>query len=221
MKDSHQMISDVLQRLALADLMEEDYYDSIDHGELVGLIVGLLCRQLHLNEAFTEKAVQAAYVHDIGKLRLSKKLYRRDKQALQIESMKYMRMHAQAGREMLKECGYHEDILNAVYHHHENYDGSGYPDNLKGIYIPLAARVLRVCDAYAAFVSDRPYRKAFDGNTAVEMMIDEYRSFDMGIFLEFLKLYHSEQFQAVDELSKQINAKQRYEKERKIQWQNP
>lgn len=221
METSNQMILTVLRHLDLADLIEEDYYDSIDHGELVGMIVGLLCKQLHLNETFKEKAVQAAYVHDIGKLRLGKNLYGRDKQALKIESVKYMRMHAQVGMEMLKECGCHEDILNAVYHHHENFDGSGYPDNLKGVYIPLAARILRVCDMFAALVSDRPYRKAFDMDTAVEMMIEEYRSFDMGIFLEFLKLYHSEQFQAVAELSKQINAKQRYEKERKTQWQNP
>ena len=214
MEASKQMISMVLQHLDLADLSEEDYDDSIDHGELVGMIVGLLCEHLGLSETFTKKALQAAYVHDIGKLCLGKKLYGRDKQALKIESVRYMQMHAQVGMEMLKEYGCHEDILNAVYHHHENYDGSGYPDNLKGVCIPLAARILRVCDTFAALVSNRPYRKAFDMDTAVKMMIEDYRSFDMGIFLEFLKLYHSEQFQAVAEFSKQINAKQRYEKER-------
>ena len=214
MEASSQVISTVLHHLDLENLIEEDYYDSIDHGELVGMIVGLLCKQMGLNGTFTEKVVQAAYVHDIGKLRLGKILYGRDKQALEIESVKYMRMHAQLGMEMLKECGFQEDILNAVYHHHENYDGSGYPDNLKGVQIPLAARILRVCDVFAALVSHRPYREAFDMNTAVEMMIEDYKSFDMGIFLEFLKLYHSEQFSEVAELSKQINAKQRYEKER-------
>lgn len=214
MEASGQVISAVLRRLDLENLIEEDYYDSIDHGGLVGMMVELLCGQLGLSEVFTKTAVLAAYVHDIGKLRLGKNLYGRDKQALEIESLKYMRMHAQLGMEMLKECGFHEDILNAVYHHHENYDGSGYPDNLKGVQIPLAARVLRVCDTFAALVSHRPYREAFDMDTAVEMMTEDYKSFDMGVFLEFLKLYHSEQFQAVEELSKQINAKQRYAKER-------
>ncbi|MGN0507080.1 MAG: HD-GYP domain-containing protein [Lachnospiraceae bacterium] len=214
METSNQIVSDVLHHLDLADLMEEDYYDIIDHGALVGMIVGLLCIQMEFDEKFSQQVVKAAYVHDIGKLRLSKNLYGRDKQALEIESVKYMRMHAQLGMEMLKECNYPEDILMAVYHHHENYDGSGYPDNLAGDRIPLSARLLRVCDAFSALISDRPYRRAFDMDAAVEMMIEDNKTFDMKIFLEFLKLYHSEQFQTVTEFANQINAKQRYYRER-------
>ena len=74
MEASSQVISTVLHHLDLENLIEEDYYDSIDHGELVGMIVGLLCKQMGLNGTFTEKVVQAAYVHDIGKLRLGKNL---------------------------------------------------------------------------------------------------------------------------------------------------
>ena len=75
-------------------------------------------------------------------------------------------------------------------HHHENYDGSGYPDNLSGEGIPLGARIIRVCDVYAALTSDRPYRKAFESQSAVQMMIEEIKDFDVKVFLAFQRMIH-------------------------------
>ena len=159
--------------------------------------------------------LMASYLHDIGKLKLSKNLYGRDKTALQIEETRYMRMHAKLGAEMLENCGFPAEICNAVHHHHENFDGSGYPGNLAADKIPLEARILKVCDVFAALISDRPYRKGFDMDTAVEMMIEDNKVFDIKIFLEFMKLYHSEEFEEVVAFSMKINAKNRYE-ERQI-----
>lgn len=207
---AYQTISDILEQLNLAELMEEDFYDSVDHGELVHMLVEMLCNQMGLQGEQKNQILTAAVVHDIGKLKLSKNLYGRDKMALHVEEVKYMRMHAQLGMEMLQQCDYPTEILEAVYHHHENYDGSGYPDNLVGTQIPLSARIIRVCDTFAALISDRPYRQAFDMDTAVELMIEDFKSFDMAIFLEFIKVYHSEQFREVIDFAHQINAKQRY-----------
>ena len=204
------LINSILHRLDLAELMEEDVYDTIDHGELVGRLVRMLCDQMEYPDDFGQQVMMAAYLHDIGKLRLSKNIYGRDKNALEIEEARYMRMHASLGAEMLKECGFPEEICNAVYHHHENYDGSGYPGNLEGEKIPLEARILKVCDVFAALISERPYRKAFDMDTAVELMIEDNKSFDMKIFLEFMKMYHSEEFNSIIEISQDINAKKRY-----------
>jgi HD-GYP domain-containing protein (c-di-GMP phosphodiesterase class II) len=105
--------------------------------------------------------------------------------------MKHIRMHSQLGYDILKQEGFSDDILEAVLYHHENYDGSGYPGNLSGDDIPLSARILRVCDVFAALISDRSYRKAFDIDTAIELMIDEVKNFDMNIFLTFMKIIHS------------------------------
>lgn len=210
MEHAETLIKSILQRLNLSELIEEDVYDTIDHGNLVGRLVCMLCEQMEYPEDFEQQVMVAAYLHDIGKLRLSKNIYGRDKNALQIEEARYMRMHASLGAEMLKECGFPEEICNAVYHHHENYDGSGYPSNLEGEKIPLEARILRVCDVFAALISERPYRKAFDMDTAVEMMIEDNKSFDMKIFLEFLKMYHTEEFHGIMEISNDINAKKRY-----------
>ena len=102
---------------------------------------------------------------------------------------------------------YSDFVVESILYHHENYDGSGYPENLAGDQIPLGARILRVCDVYAALTSDRPYRKAFDPETAVELMIDEVKNFDMKVFLAFQRTIHEEELQekwAVPELRVRI-----------------
>lgn len=208
-KNAEDFIKQILTRLNMTEIMEEDLDDNIDHAELVAELVKLLCTQLELPLDFQQQVVEAAYLHDIGKLRLSKNLYGRDKKALQIEETKYMRMHAKIGADMLKECGVSQEICNAVYHHHENFDGSGYPANLSEEKIPLEARILRVCDVFAALISDRPYRRAFDVDTAMELMIEDNKSFDMKIFLEFIKLFHSEEFQRIVLCANEINEKKR------------
>lgn len=210
-KSAEDLIKSILQRLNMAEVVEEDVYDNIDHAELVAKLVRLLCTQMELPLDFQHQVVMAAYLHDIGKLRLSKNLYGRDKNALQIEETKYMRMHAKVGADMLEECGFTPEICNAVHHHHENYDGSGYPGNLSAEKIPLEARILRVCDVFAALISDRPYRKAFDVETAMELMIEDIKSFDMKIFLDFMKVFHSEGIEQVIRFADEMNEKKRLE----------
>ena len=128
-------------------------------------------------------------LHDIGKEAVSENLADMDAPLI-VEEIHYVRLHAQASYEILKEEGYKESILLAVRHHHENYDGSGYPDNLSGEAIPLGARIIRVCDVYAALTSDRPYRQAFDKQSAVQLMIEEIKNFDVKVFLAFQRMIH-------------------------------
>ncbi len=204
------LIKSVLHRLNMTEVVEEDLYDNIDHGELVAILVRLLCTQMELPVDFQQQVVMGAYLHDIGKLCLSKNLYGRDKNALQIEETRYMRMHAKAGADMLQDCGFPAEICNAVHHHHENFDGSGYPGNLSEEKIPLEARILRVCDVFAALISDRPYRKGFDIETAMDLMIEDNKAFDMKILLDFMKVYHSKEFEQVIQCANEINARKRY-----------
>ena len=80
--------------------------------------------------------------------------------------------------------------LESILYHHENFDGSGYPSNRSGKDIPMGARILRVCDVYAALSMDRPYRKALEKDEVLRLMIDEIKNFDMQVFLVFQRVIH-------------------------------
>lgn len=200
----------LLESSDIEEVIWEDLENGIQHGILVSNLAALLTRELGETEEFCQKVGLAGMVHDIGKLRLSKYLYGRHKDTLRIEEMKYVRMHTAFSYNILKKEGFEEEVLNMVYHHHENYDGTGYPDNLKREEIPLGARILRVCDVFAALVSTRPYRAAFDVDTTMELMIDEVKNFDMKLFLAFQRVVYSEEFDHIKDLIERANKKRLY-----------
>lgn len=173
-------------------IFEEDVTEEIKHGIRMSNLAYHVAKELGLYENTCHELAVAGMLHDIGKLRVSGYLYGRDENTLKIEEMKYVRMHPRLGYEILIRYDYSDFIVESILYHHENYDGSGYPENLAGDMIPLGARVLRVCDVYAALTSDRPYRKAFDKETAVELMIEEVKNFDMKVFLAFQRVIHEE-----------------------------
>ena len=172
--------------------LDADLQTEIAHGIEVSRLAGKLARELKMDTAFCHDVEVAGMLHDIDKLRASTYLYGRDDDTLNVEKMRYVRLHAGLGYEVVRDQGYPDRVCEMILHHHENYDGTGYPDNLVGENIPLGARILRVCDVFAALTSDRPYRKAFDSNTAVELLIEEVRHFDMKIFLPFQSIVHEE-----------------------------
>ena len=176
----------------ISNYLGEDMETEIAHGIEVSRLAGILARELKLDAEFCHDIEIAGMLHDIGKMRMSTYLYGGDDDTLNVEKMRYVRRHATLGYEVVKEEGYSDRICEMILHHHENYDGTGYPDNLIGEDIPLGARILRVCDVFAALTSDRPYRKAFDSKTAVELLIEEVRHFDMKVFLPFQSIVHDE-----------------------------
>lgn len=180
--------------------VKEDLEYAISHGIIVSNLAYYVAKELGESDSFCSNIAMAGMLHDIGKLKLCKYLYGRNKDTLKIEEIKYVRMHSTFSYKILKDMGFSQEILDAVYHHHENFDGTGYPDNLKEKDIPLGARILRTCDVFAALVSDRPYREAFDIETAIDLMIDEVKNFDMEVFLAFQRFINSEQFKSVKEL---------------------
>ena len=206
--------ADEIKKILIQNGVEEpnqtDLSDAIDHGELVAMIVTTLSDELGYEEQLRELLYNAALLHDIGKLKLSAKVYGRDSELLKVEEERYMRMHADLGADMLEKSGYDRAIIEAVRHHHECYDGTGYPNNLQGLNIPFAARFIMVCDVFAALISDRPYRKAFSKEEALEMMIADYKNMDMRLFLSFLTVYNSDKINEIMEFATKINEKHSY-----------
>ncbi len=162
----------------------------IIHGICVSNLAYMIGKELKCNEEYCNMLAMAGMVHDIGKVRVYAYLYGGD-DTLTVEKLRYIRMHSKLGYDILYDEGFEKDILDSVLYHHENYDGSGYPENISGENIPLGARIIRVCDVFAALISDRTYRKAFDVKTAIELMIDEVKNFDMEIFLAFMRVIHN------------------------------
>lgn len=163
----------------------------LQHGMVVSILARQIAERLGLSKEQCYELAIAGFLHDVGKIELAKYVYRKG-ETLTIEEIKYVRVHPTLGYTLLSGKGYSKFIVESILYHHENYDGSGYPSNLSGEEIPLGARILRVCDVFAALTSDRPYRRAFDTETAVQTMIDEVKNFDMKIFLCFLQVIHEE-----------------------------
>ena len=172
-------------------ILDFDLSAELNHGVVVSNLAYAVAVEIGLDEEFCYQMAIAGMLHDIGKLKLTGYINGQERDPLLIEELKYVRMHSSLGYEELKDQGYSDIVLQSILYHHENYDGSGYPSNLSENSIPLGARILRVCDVYAALSSDRPYRKAFDVSTVIELMIDEIKNFDMEVFLAFQRVVHN------------------------------
>ena len=172
-------------------ILDFDLSAELNHGVVVSNLAYAVAVEMGLDEEFCYQMAIAGMLHDIGKLKLTGYINGQERDPLLIEELKYVRMHSTLGYEELKDQDYSETVLQSILYHRENYDGSGYPSNLSGDSIPLGARILRVCDVYAALISDRPYRKAFDVSSVIELMIDEIKNFDMEVFLAFQRVVHN------------------------------
>ena len=107
---------------------------------------------------FLEQLHIAALLHDIGKIGIPESILNKEG-PLNDDERKYIREHPSIGVTILQPIKELEEALQGVKHHHEQYDGSGYPDGLKGEQIPLLAAIISVADAFDAMTTDRPYRK--------------------------------------------------------------
>ena len=184
--------NDTLKEKEGRRILQFNVEQEISHGIAVSRLAGRLAREIGLTEEQSHELAVAGMVHDIGKFRLWTYIHAQERDPLMIEELKYVRLHSTLGYEFLRKQGdYSEFILESILYHHENYDGSGYPYKLAGDSIPVGARILRICDVFCALTSDRPYRKAFDTKTALELMIEDNRHFDLSIFLAFQRVVHS------------------------------
>jgi putative two-component system response regulator len=115
---------------------------------------------------------RGGYLHDIGKIAIPDAiLFKRG--LLTEEEWKVMRLHTVRGEDICRPMKTLAPVLPIIRSHHERWDGSGYPDGLRGENIPLLARILQVADIYDALTTARPYKPAFSHQHALEMMLDE------------------------------------------------
>jgi len=130
------------------------------------LTIGV-CRTLGLDDAQTSVAARGALFHDTGKLEIPVEMLERAG-PLRPGEWELMRTHPERGERLVAGVGDVADVAPVVRHHHERWDGGGYPDRLAGASIPLAARIVFACDAFDAMTSPRPYRPTLSVPEALE-----------------------------------------------------
>jgi putative nucleotidyltransferase with HDIG domain len=139
------------------------------HADRVSRIAGAIARELRLAEKTIEEIELAGLLHDIGKIGVEDRILMKP-QRLQPDEQELMRRHPIYGASILEPSAALRVLVPIVLHHHENFDGSGYPDGISGEDIPLGSRIIIVADAYEAMTSDRIYRKAIGHERAMDQL---------------------------------------------------
>ena len=131
---------------------------------------------------------KAAILHDVGKIGVNESVLLKPG-SLSADEFNHMKSHTVIGERICKPLQQDRLILEVIRHHHERYDGKGYPDGLAGEDIPIAARIMAVVDAYDALTSDRPYRKRLSQEQAVQILKQEAgKQFDPKIAIAFVSM---------------------------------
>ena len=152
---------------------------SIGHGKLVAIFSYAIASCLGLTESEKADILTAGYAADIGKEIVPHHLLTRSG-TLTSHELETLHAHPAEGTSSLRKMGYdNENILKIVRHSHEQYNGSGHPDGLKGNEIPLGSRIIAVADTYAAMISWRPYRDSWERSVALDEIV---RGAEAGIY---------------------------------------
>ena len=196
----------LIQQIGRETEYKQDLVSIFDHGMVVAMLTEIMAKRLGLSESETEDITKAAMLHDIGKLQLSAYLYGRREDFLNIDEIRYSRMHPVLGRNIAAKAGiYNDNILKYIYYHHENEDGTGYPERIDGDHTPLGAKVLHVCDTFISLVSERPFRTAYSVDNALEIMSLEVRNYDIELFMLLIDIIYSDEFATVQKFIEQAN----------------
>ena len=158
------------------------------HSSRVTRISLLIGKAVNLSEQDMKTLEYASLLHDIGKIGIPDQILNK-KGKLTDEEYGYIKKHPEIGITILSKVDFLSKSLPIIKHHHERYVGAGYPDGLAGEAIPIGARILAIADTYDAMTTDRPYRKAFDHESAIrEIIANKGIQFDENLVDAFLSI---------------------------------
>ena len=158
-------------RVLVSAVEQKDEYTS-GHSTRVGRFAKLLGTELGLDQAALQMLEWSALLHDIGKIGIRDQVLKKPGKLTE-EEFEHIKEHPVRSCKVVREVPQLAEALDGVAHHHEHWDGSGYPDGLAGEQIPLPARIIQVADVFDALTSTRSYRKAFQWTKALDILQEE------------------------------------------------
>jgi putative two-component system response regulator len=159
------------------------------HGDGVAGLATELAARAGMGEAEIDILCHAATLHDVGKAAMPGAVLSKPSRLTRAEFL-MVQQHTTLGHQLVAPLPIDPMIPDVVLYHHENFDGSGYPHGLKGEAIPLAARIIRVCDFYDALIDRRRYREepAFTPARALDLLQQNGHCFDRALLAEFVSM---------------------------------
>jgi putative nucleotidyltransferase with HDIG domain len=172
--------------------MAVDAKDQITHGHIrrVQVYATLLAQRLGVTDQHQLRAIEAAaLLHDMGKLAIPEYILNKPGK-LTVAEFEKMKRHADIGADLLSSISFPYPVIPIVRHHHENWDGTGYPSRLSKHDIPLGARILSVVDCFDALTSDRPYRPALSNDESFDILRERRgRMYDPLVVDTFIEVF--------------------------------
>lgn len=185
-KNSNELFLSAVDGFAAAVGARDGY--TLEHSRQVARFAVLLSKKIGLDGKNLRTVRIAGELHDIGKIGVPETILLK-KDVLTGGEYTVMKTHSEKSAEILSPVPNLDDVVKAVRSHHERYDGSGYPDKLKGQDIPLLGRILAVCDAFSAMITERPYRPAIKpANARQELRAESGEQFDPELVTAFLSI---------------------------------
>lgn len=174
--------------LTLARAVETKDTGAEGHGERVSENMVAVAREMHLKAPEMQKMEYAAFLQDIGNVRVPHAILNKAG-ALDDDEFETLKNHTTIGAEMVEQVKFLKEVAPIIRHHHEAWDGTGYPDGLKRDQIPLGSRILAVCTAFDSMTHDRAFRGKMSDETALrEIGGSAGTKYDPAVVYVFLKL---------------------------------
>ena len=182
---------------ALASAIDAKDPYTYGHSKRVAQISSEICKEIGMSSDEIHSVKLAALLHDIGKIGTPEYILQKPGKLL-AEEIEKIKEHPQQGAQILSTINEFKDIVGWIKHHHEMYDGKGYPDRLIAEKIPVPARIISIADSFDAMTSDRPYRKAMDTAKAMDIMDDLAGSqYDPDLFKAFKTVFIQRKIETV------------------------
>jgi len=184
-----QVFLETMEAFALAVEAKDPYTHG--HSRRVAILGERVAREMGLSEKDQEMVRIAGILHDVGKIGTPEAVLVKPGR-LVADEYETFKKHSALGHRIVSAVRELEGVGRAILHHHERFDGAGYPAGLSGQGIPVLSRILAVCDTYDAMTSDRPYRASLGHRTAIEEIVRcSGKQFDPECARAFLRLYES------------------------------